>query len=295
MALRIAIVGPGRVGTAFAARFVQAGATFVGFVGRSADAVSRQVAAVGAGKSLQWSDLASVHVVIFAVGDADLSAAVREAAAIGGRPCSLWLHTSGRHGLDVFAPAQPLGVRIGSLHPVMPFSGPVEDLQMRGAPAVLAGEQRSMRLLKRLAVMLELDAIEWLGDVGATGRSLYHAGCALAANGATALFGKSVDLIRAAGGLSADEGAAIVGALMQAAARSATQNGAAAALSGPVRRGDAETVAMHLEAIQKATPEAGPSYVALMQLALILAREQGLPAADCERVAAALSLLRPQS
>lgn len=295
MALRIAIVGPGRVGTAFARRFVRAGATFVGFVGRDAARTVEQLAGIGTGAVLSWADLATVHVVVFAVGDADLEAAIRAAAAIGGRPCSLWLHTSGRHGLDVFAPGDALGVRTGSLHPVMPFAGPEHALQMRGAPAVLAGQVRSMRLLKRLAAMLELEPIEWRGDDGAQRRALYHAGCALAANGATALFGKSGDLIQAAGGLSATDGAAIVGALMEAAVRAATQHGAAPALTGPVRRGDAETVAMHLEAIQKAAPEGGSTYVALMQLALILAREQGLAPADCERVAAALSLLRPQS
>lgn len=293
MALRIAIVGPGRVGTAFARRFVQAGATFVGFVGRDARVVEQQLAVVGTGVALEWSDLQSVHVVIFAVGDADLAGVVAEAASVGGRQCSLWLHTSGRHGLQAFDVATDLGVRIGSLHPVMPFSGPAESTSTAGAPAVLAGPPRSMRLLRRLAAMLEMVPIEWRGSDGE--RTLYHAGCALAANGATSLFGKAVDLIRTAGGLDAGDAGAIVASLMQAAVRASGQHGAGAALSGPVRRGDADAVRSHLEAIGTATPEAGPAYVALMQLALLLAREQGLAPADCERVAAALSLLRPSS
>ena len=96
-------------------------------------------------------------------------ATIAQAAAVGGRRCSLWLHTSGRHSLDVLQGVGQLGVRTGSLHPVLPFSGSVEGVDMRGAPAVIAGEPRSMRLLKRLAAMLELQAIEWRGVGEAAG------------------------------------------------------------------------------------------------------------------------------
>jgi predicted short-subunit dehydrogenase-like oxidoreductase (DUF2520 family) len=117
----------------------------------------------------------------------------------------------------------------------------------------------------------------------------------LAANGATALFGMAADLVRGAGGLDRRDGDAIVAALMNAAVRAASEHGADRALSGPVRRGDAETVALHLAALQDQAAVATPTYVALMQQALLLARDQGLAPADCERVAAALSLLRPSS
>ena len=53
MALRIAIVGPGRVGTAFASRFVRAGASFRGFVGRDPEQVAQRVAAAGAGAAVR--------------------------------------------------------------------------------------------------------------------------------------------------------------------------------------------------------------------------------------------------
>lgn len=294
MALRIAIVGPGRVGTAFARRFVQAGACFVGFVGRDPAATTKQVEVVGAGEVLDWPELQNVHVVVFAVGDGDLAKAVEQAASIGGRACRLWLHTSGRHGLELFAAADPLGVRTGSLHPLLPFSG--SNVNMSGAPAVAAGEPRSMRLLKRLGAMLQLQVIEWRGrDGDKQNRTLYHAGCALAANGATALFGVAADLIRGAGGLDSRDADVIVAALMNAAVRAASEQGAARALSGPVRRGDAETVALHLSALQDQVPMATATYVALMQQALLLARDQGLAPADCEHVALALSLLRPSS
>jgi predicted short-subunit dehydrogenase-like oxidoreductase (DUF2520 family) len=310
MVLRIAIVGPGRVGMAFARRFVRAGVEVLGFVGRDRAGTESCIADLGVDRAnlrvLTWPDVQSAHVVIFAVGDSELPAAIEAAASVGGRPCSLWLHTSGRHGLEVFAKALPLGVRVGALHPLLPF-GSVQTQSMQGALALLLGEPRSMRLLHRLCQLLELQAI-----VCATGRDskhsrasehnliehnrpLYHAACALAANGATALFGLASELLLRAGGIAKQDGDRMVASLMQSAVASSEQHGAGPALSGPVRRGDAETVTAHLAAMNAAAKTAVPAYVALMNGALSLARDQGLAPADCERIASALSLLRPPS
>lgn len=309
MVLRIAIVGPGRVGIAFARRFVRSGVEVLGFVGRDRARTESCIGNLGVDRAnlrvLTWPDVQSAHVVIFAVGDSELPAAIEAAASVGGRPCSLWLHTSGRHGLEVFAKARPLGVRVGALHPLLPF-GSVQTQSMQGALALLLGEPRSMRLLHRLCQLLELQTI-----VCAAGsayehsasehnsiehnRPLYHAACALAANGATALFGLASDLLLRAGGIAKQDGDRIVASLMQAAVASSEQHGAGPALSGPVRRGDAETVTAHLAAMNAAAMTAVPAYVALMNGALSLARDQGLAPADCERLASALSLLRPPS
>jgi NAD(P)-dependent dehydrogenase (short-subunit alcohol dehydrogenase family) len=111
MPVRIAIVGPGRVGQAFARQFAASGASVLGFVGRDGARTRAAVAALGTGRALACSDLVAAHVVVFAVGDGELEAAVAAAAAAGGRRCCLWLHTSGRHDLSVFAHSAALGVR----------------------------------------------------------------------------------------------------------------------------------------------------------------------------------------
>tara|TARA_R110002096_G_scaffold23842_4_gene75613 strand:+ start:1461 stop:2420 length:960 start_codon:yes stop_codon:yes gene_type:complete len=319
MALRIAIVGPGRVGIAFARRFVRAGVDVLGMVGRDRARTQSRIDALGEHggklKVLNWTDVHSAHVVVFAVSDDELPGAIAAAAAAGGRPCSLWLHTSGRYGLEVFASAQaqfataqdpsakPSGVRLGALHPLLPFSGPVETHSMRGALALVLGEPRSMRLLHRLCTLLELQPVVCVSGTGskpsAPGshhhRLLYHAACALAANGTTALFGVAGELLQRAGGIAPADCDRIVASLMQAAVRASQEHGAGPALSGPVRRGDADTVTAHLAALNAEAKSAVPAYVALMNGALSLARDQGLAPADCDRIASALSLLRPSS
>ena len=280
MPVRIAIVGPGRVGRAFAARFARASADVLGFVGRdeaSAEAAARET---GCGAALAWSDLARAHCVVFSVGDGQLRDAVAAAAAAGGRRCSLWLHTSGRHDLGVFDPAASLGVRVGSLHPLAPFPGSLDDPPISGAPAVCQGAEESRELLGRLCEMLQLRPV----FVDAQNRALYHAACALAANGATALFGLAAETLRAAGGLRAEDAARVVAGLMSAAAAGAAAHGAAAALSGPVRRGDDATVALHLQELSQHAPSAEPAYRALMAQAVHLAAAEGLSEDALERL-----------
>ncbi|MFN3240571.1 MAG: DUF2520 domain-containing protein [Planctomycetota bacterium] len=285
MPVRIAIVGPGRVGTAFAERFVRASANVLGYVGRDPERTRGAVDALGTGDVLGWRDLQRAHVVVFAVGDGQLADAVAAAAAVGGRRCSLWLHTSGRFDLSVLRPAEPLGVRLGSLHPLVPFSASLHSAVTVGAPALLQGGERSLTLLRRLSRMLGLEPIV----CGDQNRALYHAACALAANGATALFGLARDAMVQAGGLDGDDAGRLVAALMAAASDGSRRHGAGPALSGPVRRGDDATVGAHLRELEAAGGAATDAYRALMRHALRLARGEGLPDDVCERLADLLS------
>ncbi len=283
MALRIVIVGPGRVGVALARRFATKRVAVCGFVGRDATRTAAAVQAAGVGDVLQFADLPRAHVVLFTVGDDDLRSAIQQAvAAATPRACSLWVHTSGRHDLSLFDGV--VGIRRGVLHPAVPVvDGPGGAAGLVGAPGVYHGDANARHLLALLCEFADLTPIE----AAAGDRVLYHAACALAANGLTAL----VDVVQrtfARSGVVADASASALGAaLMQAALRNCHEHGAAAALTGPVRRGDAVTVALHRAHLQAALPQVLPIYDALSQVALALARAD-LPADRAAAVAAAL-------
>ncbi|MBX3464108.1 MAG: DUF2520 domain-containing protein [Planctomycetes bacterium] len=287
MSLRLVIVGPGRVGAAMARRFVQAGVDVVGLVGRDPERTAAAVRWSGARRAATWADLPPAHVVVFAVGDPDLPAAVAAAVAHGAaRRCALWLHTSGRHGLEVLAPAAVHGIRRGALHPLLPFADAAAGAQaMAGAPAVCEGDARSLRLLRRLCDRLGMVPIV----PTRLDRGRYHAACALAANGTTALRALVDAAFTAAGGLAPDERRVGADALMAAALAACSERGAGPALSGPVRRGDAATVALHVAALAAASPRAAAAYRVLMQEALALAEGQGLGAALAAAVREALA------
>src|SRR5688500_18521974 len=183
MAGRVAIVGPGRVGTALARRWAESGLAIAGFVGRDRASARRATRFARAGRILDLAGLRDVATVLVAVGDDDLAEVARGAAAAGAvRPGSLWLHASGFHDLRPLAPLVRRGARAGSLHPLCPFPTAARGYAaLSGKVAVLQGEPRA-----RLAALARAAGMPPLA-FGRGDRRLYHAACALAANGLTAL------------------------------------------------------------------------------------------------------------
>ena len=112
-------------------------------------------------------------------------------------------------------------------------------------------------------------------------RPLYHAGLASAANHLVALVAQSADVLRAAGVSDPDR---MLAPLLSAALDNALRLGDAG-LTGPVSRGDADTVAEHVRALASASPEALRAYVALARLTADRALAAGiLTAADAQRL-----------
>jgi predicted short-subunit dehydrogenase-like oxidoreductase (DUF2520 family) len=283
-----AIVGPGRVGAALAERWQAAGLRCVGAHGRDAGRAAAFLATVGAGRPLAAAELRLAAVVALTVPDAvlpDLCASLAAQGAV--RSCALWLHTSGALGLEPLAAAAAQGARIGALHPLAPIpdrSAGARSLQ--GRYALLEGQPSSLGLLRTLAERAGLRPVEASGPVD---RDLYHAACALAANGTTALVGSAAALLERAAGLDPARAAALGGDLAGAACALVAERGAAAALSGPVVRGEADLVARHLAALRARGPlAAAATYTVLMREALRLARERGLAAAAAARIEAVL-------
>jgi len=117
-------------------------------------------------------------------------------------------------------------------------------------------------------------------------RDLYHAALASAANHLVTLEVQAADLLRDAG---VADPARMLGPLLSAALDNALRLGDAA-LTGPVVRGDAETVASHIEALAAAAPQTLPAYLALARLTADRALAAGtLKAPDAQRLLDVLS------
>jgi predicted short-subunit dehydrogenase-like oxidoreductase (DUF2520 family) len=111
----------------------------------------------------------------------------------------------------------------------------------------------------------------------------YHAGAAIAAN-YTVVLAAVAERLATSAGVAPDVARRLYLPLIRGAAAN-LEIGPVAALTGPVRRGDAETVAAHLRALSPGDREL---YLLLAREALRLAREAGLSAEAGDRVARAL-------
>ncbi len=274
MTTSFAVVGPGRVGSVLARQWCTSGFECVGFMGRDPASASARAAVefVGEGAVLgEPHELLEASVVLLSVSDSSLADVVNRITK-SVRPGCLYLHTSGFHSLDPLEPLAWLGARVGSLHPLCPFSDVetgCEDLP--GKPAVLQGASSSLRLLAVLARKAGLLPVHMEdGD-----RVLYHAACVLAANGLTALFDQCQLLFQKSCSVDEPAGEALALALMRAGLDACSKQGLPTALTGPVHRGDHELVAHQLGALRDTEGDFAGSYAELMKHAAHLAARGG--------------------
>jgi predicted short-subunit dehydrogenase-like oxidoreductase (DUF2520 family) len=223
----IAIVGAGRLGTALAAALRAAGHAVLGPLGRGAD---------GRGAT----------AVLLCVPDGEIAAA---AAAVA--PGPLVGHCSGATGLEPLAPHEAF-----SLHPLM-------TVPAGAAPGVLAGAgcafdgatPRALAAAEALAASLGMHATR----VPAEDRAAYHAAASMASNFLVTLEGAAERLAATAG---VDR--ALLAPLVRAAVENWAARGAEDALTGPIARGEANTVARQRDAVAERTPELLPLFDAMV-------------------------------
>ena len=278
--LRVGIVGAGRAGTALAVALGRAGHEIVAASAVSDASVQRVQRNLPGIAIMQPPEVvAAADLVLLTVPDDVLPGLVAGLAATGaaleGR---LVAHVSGRHGLAVLDPAVRAGGLPIALHPVMTFTGRPDDIDK------LAGISFGVTAPDSLRLVAEALVVEMGGEpvfIPESQRDLYHAALASAANHLVTLVVQATDLLRDAG---VAQPARMLGPLLSAALDNALRLGDAA-LTGPVARGDADTVASHIDALRADAPEALPAYLALARLTADRAVAAGtLAAADAQRL-----------
>jgi predicted short-subunit dehydrogenase-like oxidoreductase (DUF2520 family) len=283
--LRVGVVGAGRVGTALAVALGRAGHEVVAASAVSDASVRRVTRNLPGATIMQPPEVvAAADLVLLAVPDDALPGLVAGLAATGatfeGR---LVAHVSGRHGLAVLEPAVRAGALPLALHPVMTFTGRPDDIDK------LAGISFGVTAPDALRPVAEALVLEMGGEpvfIADERRDLYHAALASAANHLVTLVVEAMDLLRDAG---VAQPARMLGPLLGAALDNSLRLGDAA-LTGPVARGDADTVASHIAALRADAPEALPAYLALARLTADRAVAAGtLAAPDAQRLLGVLS------
>jgi predicted short-subunit dehydrogenase-like oxidoreductase (DUF2520 family) len=164
------------------------------------------------------------------------------------------LHCSGATSVDVLRPHQPAG----SFHPLMTFPGPEIALpDLTGVTAAIAGDEAAAQVGRVLAGRLGMRWIDVPGD-----RRLYHAAAVIAGNFATVLLAEAARTLAAAG-VSAEEAAAALAPLARQSLANAVPD-PSAALTGPVARGDEAVISAH----QRALAHAGLGDIQMLYSAL---------------------------
>ena len=255
---RIGVVGAGRVGAVLAAALREAGHEIAAVAGESHASRTRiDTLLPGVRVDKPTAVSRACDLLLLTVPDDMLSNVVTMLAASGAiREGQYVVHTSGKHGLAVLQPAADAGAHVLAMHPAMTFTGTHVDL------ARLAGCVYGVTAnpdTDDLAAKLVADLRGRLLRVAEDRRALYHAGLAHGANHLVTLVSQAMDLLRDSG---ADDPAATLRPMLTAALDNALEYGSAA-LTGPIVRGDVETVRAHLRDIAANRPATLESYVAM--------------------------------
>ncbi len=255
---RIGVVGAGRVGAVLAAAFQAAGHEIVAVAGESPASRTRiETLHPGVHVDKPTAVARACDLLLLTVPDDMLDNVVNMLSASRAiHRDQVVAHTSGRHGLAVLEPAAERGAQVLAMHPAMTFTGTDVDLaRLAGCVFGVTATPETKAIAEGLVADLGGRPV-WVPE---DRRTLYHAGLAHGANHLVTLVAQAMDLLRASG---ADDPASTLRPLLTAALDNALSYGDAA-LTGPIVRGDVNTVRAHLADIAASSPATLESYVAM--------------------------------
>ena len=273
MSQPIAIAGAGRIGQALGRLLRERGEPIVAIASRNPGRAAEAAIFVGGGaRPATYAEVPHyAERILIAVPDDAIADVARVLAGAGMRRGTA-LHTSGARGPEALAPLAAAGVACGTLHPLQTVANPAEGVRrLPGVAFAIDGAPQAIAWAGHLAAVLDGLPLR----IPAAARPLYHAAAVMAGNYLIALLSTAVMLMKEAG---VEDGPArrALEPLALTSVENALQLGPVAALTGPIARGDADTVRSHLVALEKASPAVQRLYCAAGLATLEIARQRGL-------------------
>jgi predicted short-subunit dehydrogenase-like oxidoreductase (DUF2520 family) len=274
----VAIIGAGRVGSAVGFLLNRAGYAVTAVVTRTEDSAKKAQAFIGSGLALTDPVKAAMTAdMVFITTPDDAIKTVCDVIARGGglRQGTLVIHTSGAHTRELLDSAREVAAYRAVIHPLQ--SIPSKALGVKNIPgsyfrieADPEAVQHSRDLVEALGG-IELNLPGWSPDKSSP--ALYHAGAVAVSNFFVALVDFGLCFYQA---LGADKKEALkaVLPLIRGTLANIESVGIPDALTGPIARGDVETVRDHMSALRKRAPELLGLYRELAKQTIIVAEER---------------------
>ena len=218
------------------------------------------------------------HVVI-AVSDSAIESVAKE-LAIGRGGLRVALHTCGSYGPELLESLSAVGVSCGGIHPLQTIQdGEVGTAALRNIGFAVCGVPDALCWAEELVAALGGQALH----IQPEGRQLYHAAAVMASNYIAVLVDTAQQLMAKAG-IPKEAALRALAPLARTSVENAVTRGPVEALTGPIVRGDAVTVAAHMLALERSADSTAELYRAAGIRALRMARERGLGEQDAMRI-----------
>lgn len=263
--LTVAIVGAGNVGSALAISLHNSGYQIIEVVSRkSARSVrrARMLAASAGGQAIGLEDAdCRAQLVWLCVSDGAIAQVAGHLAQRSGWKGRVVFHSSGALSSDELLPLKKAGASVASVHPMMSFvRGAAPDLG--GVTFAIEGDTIALRTAREIIRRLKGRALA----IRKQDKALYHAWGAFASPLLIAELA-AAERVASAIGISSRDARRTLAPMLRRTIENYIANGAAAAFSGPIVRGDVDTVRRHVVALKR-VPRAREVYLALAKEAL---------------------------
>lgn len=270
---RIGIIGPGRVGSAFALGLFNTGWEISVVFGRRPEFLQDLAYKVGARIAPCIAQVIAEADLIFLTIPDDLVSSFAQEISKSSQILvdKVFLHTSGVLEAEILEPIRKRGGIIGSIHPLQTFAD--RDTGWKSLPGswfALDGDEKALSQGEELVRALCGKSF----SLSQGTKPLYHTAACIAANYLVTLEYISAQLFRLCG-VREESFYAIFGPLIEKVVENIKNKGLLNALTGPVSRGDLGTVRLHLERLQALAPEFVGFYRVMLQHTVDLAHRQG--------------------
>jgi predicted short-subunit dehydrogenase-like oxidoreductase (DUF2520 family) len=269
----VSILGAGRVGTALGRLLFEKGWRIGAVVTLSQKTARAAIETIGSGASKVAIDpeVFAADVILITTPDREIVRVARSLARIA-RTYKLAkkviLHTNGALDRSVLAPLEKLGAETGSLHPLQTFSSKAVP-ELKGCICAIEGTPAALRIARQIC--LELGCIPVV--IAPRAKPAYHAAAALAAGHLLAIEEAATRILMAIGFSRSDAVRALL-PLTRQTLENFERVGANAAWTGPLARGDMETVREHEKALREFAPVYEEAYKTISRLALLVLRHR---------------------
>jgi predicted short-subunit dehydrogenase-like oxidoreductase (DUF2520 family) len=274
--VELSIIGAGRTGRTLGLLARRAGYSIGPVVCRRASHAREAAAFIGAGRP--GTEPVGSALTLIAVPDGEIPAVVRSLRMPKGAVAA---HTCASLGAEALRPLRPAG----AIHPLRSFADPAKAAELfAGTACAVDGDSAAVRILEAFARAIGGSPLR----VRTGRKALYHAGAVFASNYLVAGLDAAIQLFGKAG-IPRRTAAAALSRLAEGTLANVASVGIPAALTGPIERGDAETVGRHVEALAAGAPHLWGAYASLGRLTVDVARAKGsLDSGGARRMVGAL-------
>ena len=269
----IAIIGAGKVGSALALLLNKQGYDIVGIAIGKNPADKRLADDLRVAVTRRPEEITvKADVVFITTPDRLIVPVTEEIRTKGGfREGHIVLHTSGSQPAEDLRAAGEAGAFVASMHPLQSFANvnmAIENLP--GSYYALEGDESALQTAERIVADLNGRCFA----IDGRDKPLYHAAACIASNYLVSLIHLATGFYQRFG-LSRQEAFKALLPLINGTINNLAQLTPAEALTGPIARGDSETVARHLAALAELGETERELYRVMARYTIMVALEKG--------------------